>query len=44
MMINDFWLKTSIFSGVIFLIGLAILLWSNTPEMFEYFNQAFCAH
>lgn len=44
MMLNDFWLKTSILSAIILLVGLAILLWANTPEMFEYFNQAFCAH
>lgn len=44
MMLRDFWLKTSIFSALAFFIGLAILLWFNTPEMFQYFNQAFCAH
>ena len=30
--------------GIVLLFGLAILLWLNTPELFEYFNQAFCAH
>ncbi|WP_265733415.1 hypothetical protein [Acinetobacter sp. ANC 4648] len=38
------WLKTSICIGMILFFGLAILLWSKTPELFEYFNQAFCAH
>ncbi|WP_286086811.1 hypothetical protein [Acinetobacter silvestris] len=38
------WLKTSICISMILLFGLAILLWLNTPELFEYFNQAFCAH
>lgn len=25
-------------------LSLAIFLWLQTPELFEYFNQAFCAH
>jgi len=33
---------------MIFLIGallvLSIILWKQTPDLFEYFNQAFCAH
>lgn len=44
-MINsDFWLKTIICSGLVFFLFLALILWTQTPEMFEYFNQAFCAH
>lgn len=39
-----FWLKTSITIGVMSLFLLAILLWLKVPELFEYFNQAFCAH
>lgn len=26
------------------LLALSILLWMNTPDLFEYFNQAFCSH
>jgi hypothetical protein len=26
------------------LFSVAILLWLQTPQLFEYFNQAFCAH
>lgn len=29
---------------VVGLLSLAILLWFKTPQMFEYFNQAFCPH
>ncbi len=38
------WLKISIWIGIIVLLGLSILLWMRTPELFEYFNMAFCAH
>lgn len=38
------WLRTSIVAAIIVLFALAFALWSNTPELFEYFNQAFCAH
>ena len=41
---SDLLLKTSIVIVVILFILLAITLWWQTPEMFEYFNQAFCAH
>ncbi len=30
--------------AVIALFGLSIFLWMQTPQLFEYFNQAFCAH
>lgn len=23
---------------------LSLLLWMKTPQLFEYFNQAFCVH
>lgn len=42
--------KHAILHKVIFvfvLLGLLILalsLWLNTPDLFNYFNQAFCAH
>ncbi|ENX34826.1 hypothetical protein F889_01464 [Acinetobacter colistiniresistens] len=26
------------------LISISILIWFQTPDLFEYFNQAFCAH
>lgn len=38
------WLKITIILGVLFFFSLAIGLWMKTPELFEYFNQAFCAH
>ncbi|MFC2994728.1 hypothetical protein ACFODO_05445 [Acinetobacter sichuanensis] len=38
------WLKISIVFGVVALFTLAAILWSHTPELFEYFNMAFCAH
>lgn len=37
-------LNISIFIGVILLLSLSITLWMNTPDLFAYFNQAFCAH
>ncbi|WP_266096748.1 hypothetical protein [Acinetobacter terrae] len=37
-------LKTMIALAVIGLLSLAILLWFKTPQLFEYFNQAFCPH
>ncbi|WP_265733587.1 hypothetical protein [Acinetobacter sp. ANC 5054] len=38
------WLRIGISFAIIVLLSLALLLWFNTPELFEYFNQAFCAH
>lgn len=29
---------------LLLLLALSIALWLNTPNLFEYFNQAFCAH
>ncbi|WP_265735888.1 MULTISPECIES: hypothetical protein [unclassified Acinetobacter] len=44
-MTNSFlWLKCSIGLAMVALFGLSIALWFNTPDLFEYFNQAFCAH
>ncbi|MGH1401849.1 MAG: hypothetical protein ACRAUR_11565 [Acinetobacter tandoii] len=39
-----FWLKTSISAVVLGLSIAAIALWLQTPQLFEYFNQAFCPH
>lgn len=38
------WLKIGIYMGLIIIFSLAVLLWVNTPDLFEYFNMAFCAH
>lgn len=38
------WLKFCVSLGVIALISLAIFLWAMNPDLFLYFNQAFCAH
>ncbi len=44
-MTNSFsWLKTLIIIAIILLLGLAIILWLNTPYLFDYFNMAFCPH
>ncbi|MDH0826436.1 MULTISPECIES: hypothetical protein [Acinetobacter] len=44
-MTNSFlWLKCGIGISIVALFALAISLWLNTPDLFEYFNQAFCAH
>ncbi len=43
-MTNFIGLKLAIIFGIGFFFSLAMLLWLNTPELFEYFNQAFCAH
>lgn len=39
-----FWLRMGIAMAIIALLALSLLLWFSTPELFEYFNQAFCAH
>ena len=38
------WLKAVLWVGLIIIFSFAILLWINTPDLFEYFNMAFCAH
>ncbi len=37
-------LKLSIAVAILLLLALSIGLWLQTPQLFEYFNQAFCAH
>ncbi|WP_257224410.1 MULTISPECIES: hypothetical protein [unclassified Acinetobacter] len=37
-------LKISIAVAIGLLLTIAIVLWVKTPQLFEYFNQAFCAH
>lgn len=37
-------LKIILVVMMIGLFSLAILLWLQIPQLFEYFNQAFCAH
>ena len=39
-----FSLKTLLILAISMLFALSISLWMNTPDLFEYFNQAFCAH
>lgn len=38
------WLKAALWIGLVTIFSLAIVLWMNTPDLFEYFNMAFCAH
>lgn len=37
-------LKLTILAIAVAFWALAIALWMKTPQLFEYFNQAFCAH
>ncbi|MDD2944699.1 MULTISPECIES: hypothetical protein [unclassified Acinetobacter] len=37
-------LKILVTAAIGLLLGIAIMLWVKTPQLFEYFNQAFCAH
>ncbi|WP_257219742.1 hypothetical protein [Acinetobacter sp. YH12236] len=41
---STFLLKLSIAIAMVLLLAISLWLWSQTPELFEYFNQAFCAH
>ena len=41
---SNLFLKLIIGMSLVLLLALALLLWSQTPQLFEYFNQAFCAH
>ncbi|EXA67304.1 putative membrane protein [Acinetobacter baumannii 348935] len=41
---STFLLKLSIAVAMVLLLSISLWLWSQTPELFEYFNQAFCAH
>ncbi len=36
--------KSLLATGVIALLALSLVLWQRTPDLFLYFNQAFCAH
>jgi hypothetical protein len=44
MMHNALLLKTIMTFIIVTLLVLSIILWKQTPDLFEYFNQAFCAH
>ncbi|WP_374663740.1 hypothetical protein [Acinetobacter sp.] len=37
-------LKLAVLCIVLAFFAVAIALWLKTPQLFEYFNQAFCAH
>ena len=37
-------LRIVIMLSVLAAFALSIALWMQTPALFEYFNQAFCAH
>lgn len=37
-------LKILIAAAIVLLLAIALMLWVQTPQLFEYFNQAFCAH
>ncbi|KKC45232.1 signal pepetide [Acinetobacter sp. V2] len=41
---NALLLKTIMTFILITLLVLSIILWKQTPDLFEYFNQAFCPH
>lgn len=41
---NALLLKTIMTFFIAALLVLSIVLWKQTPDLFEYFNQAFCAH
>ncbi|KHN67137.1 hypothetical protein AV645_08940 [Acinetobacter calcoaceticus] len=41
---NALLLKTIMIALISSFLVLSIILWKQTPDLFEYFNQAFCAH
>lgn len=41
---NALLLKTIMAFIIVAFLVLSIILWKQTPDLFEYFNQAFCAH
>jgi hypothetical protein len=41
---NALLLKTIMTFLIVALLVLSIVLWKQTPDLFEYFNQAFCPH
>lgn len=44
MMIIERNFKLILVISIFCLISLSIAIWLQTPDLFEYFNQAFCAH
>lgn len=44
MMHNALLLKTIMTFFIVALLVLSIILWKQAPDLFEHFNQAFCAH
>ena len=44
MMHNAFHWKIFTFAAISLLFICSIILWTQTPDLFEYFNQAFCTH
>ena len=43
-MTNPILLKWFIGAMIFAFMIMAVVLWLKTPNLFEYFNQAFCAH
>ena len=43
-MTNPILLKWFIGTMILAFMIMAVVLWLKTPNLFEYFNQAFCAH
>lgn len=41
---NALLLKTIMSFFIAALLVISIILWKQAPDLFEYFNQAFCAH
>lgn len=41
---NAVLLKTIMTFLILALLVFSIVLWKQTPDLFEYFNQTFCAH
>jgi len=41
---NALLLKTIMTFILVTLLVISIILWKQTPDLFEYFNQAFCPH
>jgi len=41
---NTLLLKTIMTFLIVALLVLSIILWKQSPDLFEYFNQAFCPH
>ncbi|MBU3847868.1 MAG: hypothetical protein H9855_13020 [Candidatus Acinetobacter avistercoris] len=41
---SPYWFKAVITFIIFAFLALALVLWSQVPDLFIYFNQAFCAH